>query len=264
MLSNRRGLSRFVIGAILAGLLSANSDVLAAVRPIKVGDKVRLREGGTRKPERIGFVAGLDNDTLRLCTKGEIRLDRVVTTDNRSIEFPYVGAVYSAETKTLSGVSESGEEVALPISEVNFADVTMFIRDKTVPAKFTCGEIQRRLQYNTVYPILLARVPVDSIRTIKVWRKTNYTGISLMALAGAALGFAVGSAVEEEPEPSIFPGPSRNAKIVIDTILGLVAGSITGYLIFKSKWQAVPVQRLKVGVTASATNGVGVTCSIGF
>lgn len=239
-------------------IIAAAFSVKAVAEVLKIDQRVRITLTDASPAVQIGYLAGWDNDTLWLRSGGEIRLDRIVTSDSSIFEFPYVGAVYSAESDGVSGTTRAGERVSVPLSEVDFADVTLLVKGKAYPMKFDRRAVQTRLRYYTVFPRLKLTEPVSSIEKIEVWHDSNPGGIVLFALGGAAAGLMMGLVSEDEEE--LFHELSGPTGAIM---MGCLGGFI-GHTIFRGRWTTVSVEELKVGVAPSLAGGIEVSCSASF
>ncbi|MCH9024344.1 MAG: hypothetical protein IH931_03340 [candidate division Zixibacteria bacterium] len=243
--------------------------------PLKNGDKVRIYTKykitnlvkGHKTELMQGFVAGFENDILLISNKGDVKLDRVVRTDGSIVEFSYVGAKYDTVSRSLLGIDKNGEVIGIPLIEINYVDVIFDIKRKQVSVKLNSDVLHSRLRYVNSYPELLYKIPIDSITKVKKWKKTNSSVIALAALAGGVAALIYGVQNEEDDEPESlgdFINPSREANIFIDVGLGIVAGGAIGYLIGKSRWSEIPVEKLKIGLQPTSKNGVGLSLTVSF
>jgi len=243
--------------------------------PLKSGDKVRIYTKykitnlvkGHKTKLMQGFFAGFENDILLVSNKGDVKLDRVVRTDGSIVEFSYVGAKYDTVSRSLLGIDKNGEVIEIPLTEINYVDVIFDIKRKQVLVKLNSDVLHSRLRYVNSYPELLYKIPIDSITKVKKWKKTNSAVIGLAALAGGVAALIYGVQNEEDDEPESlgdFINPSREANIFIDVGLGIVAGGAIGYLIGKSRWSEIPVEKLKIGLQPTSKNGVGLSLTVSF
>ena len=243
--------------------------------PLKSGDKVRIYTKykitnlvkGHKTNLMQGFFAGFENDILLIGNKGDVKLDRVVRTDGSIVEFSYVGAKYDTVSRSLLGIDKNGEVIEIPLTEINYVDVIFDIKRKQVSVKLNSDVLHSRLRYVNSYPELLYKIPIDSITKVKKWKKTNSAVIGLAALAGGVSALIYGVQNEEDDEPESlgdFINPSREANIFIDVGLGIVAGGAIGYLIGKSRWSEIPVEKLKIGLQPTSKNGVGLSLTVSF
>ncbi|MEW6411884.1 MAG: hypothetical protein AB1483_05355 [Candidatus Zixiibacteriota bacterium] len=266
MFRSLRGLKLPVVCVITSVMLAGVCNAQATGSSLKVNQKVRVTDVKGGGSELVGYIAGLDKDTLRLRTKSDVTLNRVVTNDSVSYEFPYLGARYEVNSKSIVGVSNDGSSVIVPISQVSYAEVTLFVQDRAVPVRFSRGDIERRLPIYTIYPLPLGALPVDSIASIKVWHPANSTGIVLFAMAGGALGLTLGLSQESRSESGDIYSSDYLSGLgtAIAVAGGFVVGALVGSGICGGRWQTVPLDRLKAGPTVSATNGPGLACSLRF
>ena len=245
--------------------------------PLKSGDKVRIYTKykitnlvkGHKTNLMQGFFAGFENDILLIGNKGDVKLDRVVRTDGSIVEFSYVGAKYDTVSRSLLGIDKNGEVIEIPLTEINYVDVIFDIKRKQVSVKLNSDVLHSRLRYVNSYPELLYKIPIDSITKVKKWKKTNSSVIALAAIAGGVLGYVRGVqfAEDDEPDPSCFYfcyETSREVKIFFSAVLGVVAGGAIGYLIGKSRWSEIPVEKLKIGLQPTSKNGVGLSLTVSF
>lgn len=245
--------------------------------PLKSGDKVRIYTKykitnlvkGHKTKLMQGFFAGFENDILLISNKGDVKLDRVVRTDGSIVEFSYVGAKYDTVSRSLLGIDKNGEVIGIPLIEINYVDVIFDIKRKQVSVKLNSDVLHSRLRYVNSYPELLYKIPIDSITKVKKWKKTNSSVIALATITGGVAGLIYGVQNEEDDEPASFLdgrpiSVSREAKIAFDVVLGLVAGGAIGYLIGKSRWSEIPVEKLKIGLQSTSKNGVGLSLTASF
>ena len=135
--------------------------------------------------------------------------------------------------------------------------------------KLNSDDLHSRLRYVNSYPELLYKIPIDSITKVKKWKKTNSAVIALAAIAGGVLGYVRGVQIfeDDEPDPSCILycyETSRETKIGFDVVIGIVAGGAIGYLIGKSRWSEIPVEKLKIGLQPTSKNGVGLSLTVSF
>ena len=252
--------TKHLLLAVLVVIVSAINVTAGTGAALKPNQRVSLKLGETRAEIMTGIVTGFRNDTLQVCSRGEIRIDGIVTNDSVAFDFPATGATYDGATKIVTGTIENGDLVTLPLTEISHAKVRLLLKDELVPMTFSAHMLHTRLRHKVRYPQLIWEGSVDSIYSIKVWRRTNETGILLSGLIGLSLGL-ICSADAEEPELNY---PSREATIAINAGLGLCAGLAVGVLVFKGHWAEIPLDRLKVAVRSTTRNGLGLSFAIGL
>jgi hypothetical protein len=224
---------------------------------LKIGQKIRVTAIDSNADVIDGLLIKLHNDTLHIGTGGQITLDSAFTKNSIMFNFPYPGAIYDGDTKTIHGTTEEGEIVTLPLTDINHITVTLIDKDDYVPTIFNVDMFRRRFQFGVEYPKQL-QIPIDSVKHIEALSKGSPT---LMAI-GLAVGFAVGGIsgwTFTDPSES----PETNAMIwaLVGSIFGAGAGQSVGGM---DRWKKIPVENLRVDVGSVAGDAMGISVVVRF
>jgi len=264
MLDSRKFYKALLLG-VIALLFTIASDVYARTeRPLTTGQKVRVTLRDSNIENTVGVFSGLKNDTLYLYHEGEISINSAITTDGSKIVFPFPGAVYDGPTKTVTGTDENGEVVSLPLNDIDYVGVTLFLLDDAVSQRFNAAMLHRRLKQGAVYPVQW-KVPFNRVNRVEVWHSKEEGVVAAFAAAGVVIGGLIGWATYEEPEDKFMYKWSEGANLVVGALYGLSGGFLIGSLAAgKNEWKPVPAEKLKIDVGQVGESGYGFRIAFRF
>ena len=117
--------------------------------------------------------------------------------------------------------------------------------------------------------VLLA-IPVSGVAKLDVntGRKRNFLkGAAIGAVSVGSLGAVIGLGSGDD-DPDDFLAFTAGEKAMINAIylggLGLVMGTLIGAIVKTEKWESVPVDRIRIGISPQRQGGMMLSASFGF
>lgn len=270
MFQNLKNVGAQILLVALVVNLTMSAAVAGENYPVKVGQKVRVTTPGDSIAVKEGIVAGIDGGKLFITSQGEMRIDRVTTNDGVAFNFPYIGATYDPESRTVTGMTGEGTEISILLDDVSYADVMLIVKDKQIPLKFDASAIYDRLEFEPDYSKLVWQGSVDSIEQLQVWQKSNRgTLVAIGVFSGISIGIISGMITyeNEKSNSESWFSPSVMGKLagVVYGAVGIFAGvKIANAVAHDGKWVDVPEKKFRVNVGMIGESGLGVSLALKF
>jgi len=109
-----------------------------------------------------------------------------------------------------------------------------------------------------MYPL----ADVVRLETLRGYRSHKWQGAVIGLVLGTAIGWRIGKAIDESCEGfclDLAQGPGT----VVGALVGVTAGAVIGNRVRTAKWEAVPLDRVRVSAVP-ARRGLGLGASLTF
>jgi hypothetical protein len=241
---------------------SANTRAKAPVKTIEPGSKIKVRLNDGTGREIEGVFIETRKDSLVVRHGGEVQLDSLITIDSISYVFQEASARYDPESDQILVHSLDGEDVVIPLAQVDHVHVTLTDDKGSVSTVFDADMVRRRLKFKVVYPEERL-IPVSSVQTLYIWRTgegKQFAG-NIGFISGAVAGiFAAASQNRDNTFEEMFFNPIL---YLIYPPLFAVSGYFLGSSLFPGQgWKKLSLEKVKFGIAPVANGSPGLTFAI--
>lgn len=234
----------------------------APKKTIAPGSKIKatLNDGTGREIEAV-FVEVRD-DSLVVRHGGDFQLDSLMTTDSVSYVFLGADARYDPETKLISGHTVEGEDVVIPMAQVDHVHVTLTDDRGSISTAFSADLFRHRLKFKVVYPEV-GRIPVSSIQTLHVWQtgKSKQGARVIGMFTGATVGLVLGISSYNANKDEFMSDPLISY-LVPPLLLMFVGGALFSSLAPEQGWKKLSLKDADFGIAPVANGSPGLTFAI--